>query len=188
MSDAVKIGKRIQTYREKLNMEPAELAEKSSIPVELLGRFENGDVAPSIGVMVKLARALGQRVGTFTDDQPVADPVVTRFEDRQESIASHKKQTSGYYKYFSFGAGKTDRNMEPFYIKISPKEEVLDSDVSSHEGEEFIMVVSGEVELTYGKDVHLLKQGDTMYYNSLVPHFLRAVGGEAEIYAVIYPL
>lgn len=50
------------------------------------------------------------------------------------------------------------------------------------------MVVSGEVELFYGKETHVLKQGDTMYYNSLVPHCLSAIGGDAKIYAVIFTL
>lgn len=188
MCDSVKVGKRIQAYREKLGLELEQLAEKTGLPVQLVSSFEEGQVAPSIGVMVKLARALGQRVGTFTDDQAVADPIITRLSEREESIASHKETTDGHYRYFSMGAGKTDRHMEPFYIKISPKSEVAASDVSSHEGEEFIVVVSGTVELTYGKDVHLLKAGDTMYYNSLVPHFLRAVDGEAEIYATIFTL
>jgi hypothetical protein len=44
------------------------------------------------------------------------------------------------------------------------------------------------VELVYGKETYVLKEGDTMYYNSLVPHCLSAVGGDAKIYAVIYTL
>jgi quercetin dioxygenase-like cupin family protein len=75
--------------------------------------------------------------------------------------------------------------MEPFFINISPTAERTDS---SHEGEEFVVVVSGEVELVYGKETYLLKEGDTMYYNSLVPHCLSAVGGDAKIYAVIFTL
>lgn len=188
MCDSVKIGKRIQAYREKLGLEQDDLAEKVGLPVQLVSSFEEGQAAPSIGVMVKFSRALGQRVGTFTDDQAVADPIITRLAEREESIASHKENTEGHYRYFAMGAGKTDRHMEPFYIKISPKKETTEKLVSSHEGEEFIVVISGTVELTYGKDIHLLKEGDTMYYNSLVPHYLRAVDGEAEIYATIFTL
>jgi len=75
--------------------------------------------------------------------------------------------------------------MEPFFIKISPTE---DRTTSSHEGEEFVVVISGQVELLYGNHTHVLKEGDTMYYNSLVPHCLSAVGGDAKIYAVIFTL
>jgi quercetin dioxygenase-like cupin family protein len=75
--------------------------------------------------------------------------------------------------------------MEPFFIKVSPTDERINS---SHEGEEFVVVVSGEVELVYGKETYTLKEGDTMYYNSLVPHCLSAIGGDAKIYAVIFTL
>jgi quercetin dioxygenase-like cupin family protein len=185
MNDSAKIGKRIQTYREKLAMTVDDLSERTSLPAALIKEFEGGRVTPAIGVMVKLSRALGQRVGTFLDDQIAGDPIITRSADREEGIAPHKENSQGHYRYHSLGAGKTDRHMEPFFIKVSPTEERVNS---SHEGEEFVVVVSGEVELVYGKETYLLKEGDTMYYNSLVPHCLSAVGGDAKIYAVIFTL
>jgi transcriptional regulator with XRE-family HTH domain len=185
MNDSGKIGKRIETYREKLNMSVDDLSEKTSLPVSLINDIEKGSVSPALGVMIKLARALGQRVGTFMDDQIAKDPVITRSAEREEGIASHQGKTQGHYRYHALGAGKADRHMEPFFIKISPSKE---RDKSSHEGEEFIVVISGEVELQYGKETNVLKEGDSIYYNSLVPHCLSAVGGDAQIYAVIYTL
>ncbi len=90
----------------------------------------------------------------------------------------------GTYHYYPLGKGKTDRHMEPLYIVIDPNKE---NGISSHEGEEFIIVVSGEVELTYGKERFKLQTGDSMYYNSVVPHAVSAAGNNpAAIYAVIY--
>ncbi len=185
MSNSAKIGKRIHTYREKLAMSVEDLSERTSLPAGLINDFEEGRVTPAIGVMVKLSRALGQRVGTFTDDQIAKDPVITRSAEREEGIAPHKENSQGHYRYHSLGAGKADRHMEPFFVIISPTTE---REKSSHEGEEFVVVVSGEVELVYGNETHVLKEGDTMYYNSLVPHCLSALGGDAKIYAVIFTL
>jgi len=185
MSDAEKIGKRITTFRERLEISIDDLSERTGVPVGLLQDIESGRVSPALGVMVKLSRALGQRVGTFMDDQLGRDPVITRAAEQEEGIASHKESTQGHYRYHALGTGKADRHMEPFFIKISPTEERT---TSAHEGEEFIIVVSGQVELLYGKTTHLLTEGDTMYYNSLVPHCLSAVGGDAKIYAVIFTL
>ncbi len=76
--------------------------------------------------------------------------------------------------------------MEPFYIEIHP-ESGRDKKLSSHEGEEFIVVVSGEVEIIYGQETHVLKPGDSIYYNSVVPHNVSSRGNEtAEIYAVLF--
>ncbi|MDR0198194.1 MAG: cupin domain-containing protein, partial [Methanomassiliicoccaceae archaeon] len=96
---------------------------------------------------------------------------------------SSHRGADGHYHYYPLAKGKTDRHMEPLYIKIEADgKETL----SSHEGEEFIIVISGEIKLIYGKEIHMLKAGDTVYYNSLVPHHLGPVKGQAEIFAVIY--
>lgn len=185
MSDATKIGRRIQSFREKLDMGIDDLATRTGLPVSLIKDIEGGTVSPALGVMVKVSRALGQRVGTFMDDQTAKDPVITRSAEREEGVASHKGKAQGHYRYHALGAGKADRHMEPFFIKISPSDE---REKSSHEGEEFIVVITGQVELQYGNDTHVLHEGDTMYYNSLVPHCVSAIGGDAQIYAVIFTL
>jgi quercetin dioxygenase-like cupin family protein len=73
--------------------------------------------------------------------------------------------------------------MEPLYIRIDVDEE---KEMSSHEGEEFMAVISGKVLIKYGTSEQILETGDTVYYNSVVPHFVGAVDGPAEILAVLY--
>lgn len=59
--------------------------------------------------------------------------------------------------------------------------------LSSHEGEEFIVVHEGCIEITYGRDVVVLEKGDSIYLNSIVPHHVTAGGNApASIYAVLY--
>ena len=154
----------------------------SGLTLNLINDIESGKIYPPLSSIIKLSRALGQRVGTFMDDQFIRDPLIVKADKREEETSSHRG-AGGHYHYFPLGKGKTDRHMEPLYIKIDTdtKEEL-----SSHEGEEFIMVMSGEIKLIYGKETHTLKNGDTVYYNSLVPHHIGAVNGPAEIFAVIY--
>jgi len=184
MSSSDKLGSRIKTYRERLGLSTEDLAKNAGIDEELVRNIESGTVYPAIGVLVKLSRALGQRLGTFMDDQFIPDPLIVPSSERSEETPPHHGAGSGNYHYYPLGKGKTDRHMEPMYIEIEPTQE---SCLSSHEGEEFIIVVSGEVDLTYGKDMHRLKAGDSMYYNSVVPHEVAAAGNaKAAIYAVIY--
>jgi quercetin dioxygenase-like cupin family protein len=59
--------------------------------------------------------------------------------------------------------------------------------LSTHEGEEFIHVLDGAVEVEYGKETHALAAGDSIYYDSIVPHQVRAAAGEpARILAVVF--
>jgi transcriptional regulator with XRE-family HTH domain len=178
------IGTRIKNFRERLGLTVEDLAKNSGVDVGLVKSIEAGKEYPGIGVMVKLARALGQRLGTFLDDQYVDDPLIVRASERKEETASYKGGAVGHYHYYALAKNKSDRHMEPFFIVIDPNQE---KKLSSHEGEEFIIVVSGEVELIYGKQSYVLKAGDTFYYNSIVPHHVGAAGNEkAQIYAMVY--
>jgi transcriptional regulator with XRE-family HTH domain len=178
------LSRRIVTFRKQLEMSQAELAKATGLDLSLIQAIESEQVYPALGVLVKLSRALGQRLGTFMDDQFHEDPLIVRLAERTEQMAQHKGETPAPYRYFPLGRGKTDRHMEPFFIEIGPEQEHL---TSSHEGEEFIVVVSGEVILEYGKKSFQLHPGDSMYYNSIVPHYVGALGGtKAEIYAMIF--
>lgn len=184
MTTPDKLGTRIRTYRERLNMSVEDLAKNAGVEASLVRKAETGEIYPPLGVLVKISRALGQRLGTFMDDQVRLDPVITRCAERSEETAAHKEGAVGKYRYYPLAKGKTDRHMEPLYIVVEPCD---DACTSSHEGEEFVIVVKGEVELIYGKQRFLLGEGDTMHYNSVVPHHLGAANGQAaEIFAVIY--
>ena len=178
------LGRRIKTYRERLEMSQEDLAKSTGLDLSLLQAIESEQVYPALGVLIKLSRALGQRLGTFMDDQFQEDPLIVRMEERQVEMAPHKGETPAPYRYFPLGRGKTDRHMEPFFIRIDPHQEDAPS---SHEGEEFIIVISGTVLLRYGQRTETLAPGDSTYYNSIMPHSVSAAGDvPAEIYAVVF--
>lgn len=184
MSQAV--GTRIKEYREKLGIEKAAFAKMANIEESLLDSIENNKAYPELGILVKISNALGKRLGTFMDDQFSADPHINRADALNEDIATHKGTSAGTFHYYHLGKNKTDRHMEPFLIEIDPIESA-DKPFSSHEGEEFIVVVEGSIEIVYGKETYVLHTGDSIYYNAVVPHFVGAHGGNhAKIYAVVH--
>ena len=76
--------------------------------------------------------------------------------------------------------------MEPFLIDIASSTGV-DFILSTHEGEEFIYVLEGIVEINYGKNTYILEEGDSIYYDSIVAHHVHAgTGSTAKILAVVY--
>lgn len=180
------VGGRVRAFREKKNISLEDLASMTGLDAGFLAAVEDG-LYPSLGPLVKIARGLGLRLGTFLDDRVSQDPLVLRLAERNEELTTHKgKDKPADLKFFSLGRGKSDRHMEPFYIQILP-ESAQDKKLSSHEGEEFIVVLSGQVELIHGQEKTVLCPGDSAYYNSVVPHCVSWAGGDhAEIYAVLY--
>ena len=183
MADMNKVGKRVKKYREHLGLTQEQLAVNSSLDLTFIKDVEDGIVYPPIGSMIKLSRALGQRLGTFMDDQYVADPIIVRYSERKEETANSREGAKGHYHYYPLGKGKSDRHMEPLFIRIEEDEEKA---MSTHEGEEFMVVVHGKIIVRYGKEEYILERGDSVYYNSVVSHFIGAIDGPAEILAVLY--
>ena len=180
----MKVGERIRAYRERLQMGVDALAEASGVNRDVIVAIEEGQTFPALGILVKLSRALGQRLGTFMDDQFKADPLIVRAPERFHAKASHKAPVATGLQYAPLGCGKPDRHMEPFFIAVAAD---AVAPLSSHEGEEFLYILTGEVLLVYGHEEQVLKAGDSVYYNSLVPHALRAVNHtDATLIATVF--
>ena len=182
-----KVSKRINIYMEKRQMDVQGLADTTGLDPKFIETILKENVYPPLGPLMKIARALGVRLGTFLDDQETTDPYIVRKagQTAEFSVLGGKNKAPAL-NFYSLGKGKTDRHMEPFFVEILP-ESANDKTLSSHEGEEFIAVVKGSIEVIYGNEIHILNTGDSVYYNSIVPHYVSCAGQEkAQIYAVIY--
>jgi len=168
------IGTSIQQLREESSLSVDELASRAGISSEKLVEIENNKTAPSLGVLMKISRVLGSRLGTLLDGQENIGAVITRGKAGTPSIPNHGNNDAprDHLTFYSLAQGKKDRHMEPLLIEVRPNTDKLEMK-SEHEGEEFIHVLEGSIELHYGTEVHKLEAGDSIYYDSLVPHSLR---------------
>lgn len=184
------VGHKIKSLRESKKLTIEEVAESTGLSVEQINSIENDQNLPSLGPLIKVARALGVRLGTFMDDHDSLGPVVTRAENRERessiSFSNGAADARKHMEYHPLAQQKAGRHMEPFVIDINPTE-TFDYKLSAHEGEEFIYVMEGEIEIEYGKEKYSLKEGDSIYYDSIVKHHLHGVPGKsARILALVY--
>lgn len=184
------IGEKIKNIREMKNISIEEMAERSGLKEDQITRIEGNEDFPSLAPLIKIARVLGVRLGTFLDDQQELGPVICRQESLkcQEGIGFTNNAVTKH-KYMSYHALSTDksgRHMEPFIIDVKPAKDA-DFVFSTHEGEEFIYVIEGTIEINYGKNVYILNEGDSIYYDSIVAHHVHAGNSHpAKILGVIY--
>ncbi|MBN2840432.1 MAG: cupin domain-containing protein [Coriobacteriia bacterium] len=180
---------KITTLRESLGLSVDDLAERSGCDISTITGLESGEYAPSLTPLIKLTRALGVRLGTLLDDETELGPIVARKGDAEAVSRLRDLETvsdAGVLGFFSLASGKASRHMEPFLIDVQPAAPG-EHKLSSHEGEEFLYVLDGAIEVEYGKETHALSAGDSIYYDSIVPHQVRAAGdAAARIIAVVY--
>ena len=186
MEKNTEFASKIKSIRERQNMSIEELSENSGVKLEVLEAMEAGEIIPSLTPLTKMAKALGVRLGTFLDDTPQLGPVLVRGGKPDNVLYFSGREdvtNASNLEFHSLGAGKIDRNLDPFIIDIDYAE---DYKLSSHEGEEFIYVLDGEIEIEYGKEKFVVGEGDSIYYDSVVPHHLHSTGEKSKILAVLY--
>ena len=190
MSNNNIVGSKIKGIRESKNLTIEEISERSGLSVEQINSIENDQNLPSLGPLIKVARALGVRLGTFMDDNDALGPVVTRAKDREAdssiSFSNGAVDARKHMEYHPLAQQTAGRHMEPFIIDINPSDD-LEYKLSQHEGEEFIYVMEGELEVDYGKEKYSLLPGDSIYYDSIVKHHVHSAPGKsAKILALVY--
>jgi quercetin dioxygenase-like cupin family protein len=105
-----------------------------------------------------------------------ARPVISRYG---------KKASEQYgYSYESLAPEKGNRFMEPFLVTLMPTSA---QELSTHDGQEFIFVLEGEMRAQVGQQVEILRAGDAIYYDSTHPHLVNCAGDRpTKILAVLY--
>lgn len=183
------VGEKIKSLRETKEISIAEMAERTGLAEEQINRIENNVDIPSLAPLIKIARALGVRLGTFLDDQDEMGAVICRKQEETDttiSFSNNAMDARTHMRYQALAKSKSDRHMEPFIVDIEATNDT-DFTLSSHEGEEFIYVMDGIIEVCHGKKKHIIKAGDTIYYDSIVPHHVHGYEGQAaKILAVVY--
>ncbi len=182
------LGSKLKALRETRNISLEDLSERANLPAEGVRKIENGELIPGLTPLFRLARVMGVRIGTFLDDQENIGPVVTKKGEKKSITRFSDKDNpaSSDLDFYSLALNKSGRHMEPFIVDIYPSSE-KDYRKSSHEGEEFLYVLEGEIEVIYGKESYTLTEGESIYYDSVVMHHVHSKGsGAAKILAVIY--
>jgi transcriptional regulator with XRE-family HTH domain len=183
----VPVGENIRKFREAAGLSIQQFAEKTGFSAALLTQVENRMVSPSLGTLVKIANACDATVSAFLGGAEGREFSIVRNAERAVvSRVGLKEGGKSSYSYESLGAGKAGRKMEPFLVRLQPLSEPPTAR-SIHEGEEFLFVLSGRVEVCLGNLSDTLEEGDSIYYNSTIPHHVHSADSrEATILAVIH--
>lgn len=183
------LGTKIRTIREAKKLSLREVAGRASLTDILLSQVESGAVIPPVATLLKIARALDVHIGDFfTDAAPQKRyEVVRKGEHKKVSRRPTPEKSPLSYSYEALSYRLAERHMEPFLVEF---EVDIEEDVPplSHTGEEFVYVLEGELEFHAEDEIVRLAQGDSLYFDSGIPHAFVGKGArKARAIVVIYP-
>ena len=181
MNNQIKdIGMRLASLRDDMEISQEDMAKKLNVDLETYLAYERGDMDFSFSVIYKAAEILGVDVlDLISGNAPTISMCCMVKRGKGYSV---KREDEYDYKHLAY----TFRNKkaEPFLVTIAPDEKP--PVMHAHEGQEFNYVISGKMMLYIGDISYELEEGDSVYFDSSVPHAEVALGDrEAQFIAVV---
>ena len=167
------IGQQIGTLRKARGLKLEELSTAARISKALLSKIENAKVSSPISTYSNIATALGVSLGDLIREGEEVGCVILRKNERK--LVS-KKRTSYGYQFESLGYKWPNKRFEPFLLTYWPQPKGSPLAHFKFEGEEFIFVIAGKLEMIYDRERYPLNSGDCIFLDGNVPHGGRALG------------
>lgn len=172
----VPVGKKIKKARKAKKISLDILANETGYSIDYLKEIEEGGKPPHVGTLLQISRALKIDSGLLLEEKE---------SNLKKRIKEYSKRTENY-AYKTLTPGAENKHLKAFKVDVEPKKDHKGVGYN-HEGEEFVYVLSGGVEVTVGEHVNNLKAGDSLHFNSGIPHKMRNTSNKkAELLVVIY--
>jgi len=182
------IGKKIRDLRKKAGFVLQDLSNRTGLSKSLLSQIEKEVVSPPIATLLKISKALGVNISFFFQNDDSEKRVILVRSNESKVIDSRYfgREESGYY-YEALAYKKSKKYMEPFLVEFKRKR-VDQLSYFSHDGEEFIYLLEGTLEFRTETEQYVLYPGDSLYFESSIPHAYRALERKnAKALTVVYP-
>lgn len=182
--DEKQIAKNIKKFRLNKKMSLERLAKLTGLTKGYVSKIENSHKAPPFSTLIKISNALNTDISLLiAEGSEVPEDLnlcIVRENERKEVIS---RGTLYGYHYEALAHKKIGKNMEPYIIEPAFDEKTN----FSHEGEEFMYVLEGTHEFFYDNQKYIFEAGDSIYFDSIIPHSGRSIGRKkAKILAIMY--
>ncbi|MDI6753266.1 MAG: cupin domain-containing protein [Thermodesulfobacteriota bacterium] len=184
----LKLGEKIKDLRLQKRYTLRQVAGKTGLSIALLSQIENSAVSPPVATLLRIARALDVNIGHFfREEESREKAVVVRKNERRKTFRRmHAQHGEGGYTYEALAYTKNAKHMEPFLVEFEPKKKE-ELTFLNHRGEEFLFLFRGQLAFHYNQDEIVLDSGDSLYFDSGVPHAFRALKGKkAQAIVMVY--
>ncbi|MDI6601626.1 MAG: cupin domain-containing protein [Thermoanaerobacteraceae bacterium] len=157
----IDLGTKLRNLRKTKHMSIEQLAEKAGLSIGLISQIERNLNSPTVSTLYKIAEALDTHIGYFFDDS--RQGAVVRMDERRVIKLPRSNLT---YEMLS---PDMKRKMEFLLVRIQPGD-CDNKEQLSHEGEECGLVLKGRMMVKWGDTEYILEEGDSIYFDSSVPH------------------
>ncbi len=179
--EVLDIGGKVKSLRLKRGLTQNQLAEKINVTASYISQLERNIISPSIESLLLLSGELQADPGHFFSLNKADYQRVTCYKSqRQPVMPTTAKRDEVECQLLA--TSTENRRIQPMLVKIEPGSE-LPGDLFHHKGDEFILILKGELELDINNENYILREGDSVYLDSIIPVAWRNTG-ETQVQAI----
>ncbi|QAR33210.1 XRE family transcriptional regulator [Geovibrio thiophilus] len=177
----IKIGERVRKIRNQRGLTLQDVASYTGFSKALISQIENNVVTPPINTLSKIAKVLNVKMTYFFEEEiDYNDYHIVRRNDRKLIFREGVKHG---YIYEELAKVHGFENLEIYMVTI--KESGSDKKLFNHEGYEYIYLKRGKINLYLNNEVIEVEEGDSIAFNSRIPHYLECPEGEAKVIGIL---
>ena len=182
-NDIKKIAERLRFLRESLNLTVEDAAAAAMVSTEDYLKAESGKVDFSFNFLQKLAKYFGVDIVQLISGE---SPRLTGFQVTRAGEGMPLERRKGF-NYFHLASHFKDKSAEPFIVtaRYDADEQTRPIHVSTHNDQEFDLILEGKLKVTVDNYTTVLCEGDSIYYNASLPHGMVAYEGDCKFLAVV---
>ena len=170
------VGKKIKKARTDKKISLYDMANETGLSIEYIKELESGKAMPSVGTLLQISKSLQIDSGLLFKDQEA---------NAESRVKAYEKRTDNY-AYTALTPGAENKHLKAFRVVIDPMK-VHEGVGYHHEGEEFVYVIAGTIEVKVGDHQNILKTNESLHFNSGIKHQLANISDEkAELVVVVY--
>jgi len=166
------IGPKIRALRQAKKLGLVQLGEHTGLSAALLSKIERSQLYPTLPTLLRIAMVFGVGLDHFFVEDARPSAVVVRKKDRMRLPAKANNGQAPAYSFESLDYPVTERSFESYFAEFNESP----SEPHSHDGAEFIFVLSGTLAVDIDGDVKVLDQGDALHFEAATPHTYRREG------------
>ena len=179
-----KFGEKIREIRERKKITLKEVANKAGVTESLVSQIERNKVSPAIDTLLTISEVLEIDFDYLFRDYKSKKQINLVPADERKKMIIPGVTFEQLSKTLDVNE---EHGIEAYYMEIKPGG-TSGSTIYGHKGKELGIIVSGSGEFTIGKDLYTLKKGDSISFDSSVPHMLQNTGTSIlKAYWVITP-
>jgi len=168
------IGEKLRALRLKKKIGLTELGKHTGLSAAMLSKVERGKLFPTLPTLLRISLVFG--VGLeyfFANDQKRRVLGIVRKADRKRFPERPDGRDISFY-FESLDFASVERKLSAYYAEFQPLPPGK-ARLHHHAGVEFLSVLRGKLELHIGSAEHILDSGDSIYFDSSLPHSYRRV-------------